>query len=921
MTGDVARFDVFISYSRRDAAFAARLEKALRAFRPPTDLASRAAGRSGLAVFRDQSDIGTGDYHDVIERALAASRTLVVLCSPSARGSAFVNDEIVRFLRLRPGAQVIPVLVEGLANNEVIGDGDASMAFPSALTDAMRMPLAVDYRRFDAARDRIDRGAFETSWFQLLADIFGVGRAEIEQRERRRQQRRLRLIGGTATAIIAMLSVALVLTLIARNEAARQRDLAEQRRLASLARQLNVHAEAAFNAGAQGVQRALLLAIESLRATWTAEGHALLLRFLDHMARSTVVDGPHQHAVLALAAGPGMVATESGDLGLVRKPDSWETIHRVGALRGGSLRAVAFSPDGRWLVAGCELHAACVWDTRNWQVVSALDEGSASVLRSAIFSADGEMLATVWPGLRQVQLRETRGWRVLPSVDVGEAGGTDVTGAAFSPQGRLLIVKGRGRVHWWDLDARRIAARSEGHDDWSFALDPMNARVATQDPDRRLRLIVTRRGARGELLVDTQPGPWPHPLADRPTPVFDATGTKLAVQTSDDMVVVLDPTGRRDPIVLAGAVSLAFSSDGKTLLAGQQDGKVRLSAIAQPEHTSIRLASDVADAALNPDGSRVAVLDAGGALHVHDPRDGRTLATAPVGAGMKKVHFTRSGKWLLVLGDRGLRVFDTAQWLERLRQDGGSPVRWAAMMPNEHWLVVAEGGQLRRFDTEHWREAAAIELEEPETYVLASADGFRIATRSSPEFSRGFGLVRPSFTRVWDMTSGAQVAWQSHEQQDLAGSNDLYWLQRRAPDATGDWTRAATGGDTAVLAQVPTWPKLQTVDDQRTAPDWPWLSAQTASGVPLWKVAVGRAVRAHDDEGAKPAFSADGRWLATTGQDRTLRVWALSSEDLIADACGRVLRNLTVEEWTAALGDEPLRATCSNLPPATKASQ
>lgn len=62
----------------------------------------------------------------------------------------------------------------------------------------------------------------------------------------------------------------------------------------------------------------------------------------------------------------------------------------------------------------------------------------------------------------------------------------------------------------------------------------------------------------------------------------------------------------------------------------------------------------------------------------------------------------------------------------------------------------------------------------------------------------------------------------------------------------------------------------------------------------------------------------DGRWLATGGLDRDSRVFAgvfpTQPEDLIADACSRLTRNLTLDEWRQYLGEDPYRATCPSLP-------
>jgi TIR domain len=113
------RYRAFMSYSHHDRAFAKWLHKALEGFRIDKDLVGRktpigAVPKSLRPIFRDREDFAAG--HSLTEQtiaALEASQFLIVLCSPSAARSEYVNQEIRRFKALGRGKYVIPVIVDG----------------------------------------------------------------------------------------------------------------------------------------------------------------------------------------------------------------------------------------------------------------------------------------------------------------------------------------------------------------------------------------------------------------------------------------------------------------------------------------------------------------------------------------------------------------------------------------------------------------------------------------------------------------------------------------------------------------------------------------------------------------------------------------------------------------------------------------
>jgi hypothetical protein len=193
--------DAFISYSRKDKPFAVMLERELRRYTPPRGLS---VPRRRLNIFRDEEDFTGIEYYQAVNRHLQGSRKLVIICSPNARASSFVNDEIRRFTQVHSAEDLIPVLIAG--NPETTNPAnDADLAFPTALLERSELPLAADYRGFDPKSSSLRSPRYRTAWYKLLADICNCSRAEIEGREERRKFWRRMQSGVGVVGIFAVL--------------------------------------------------------------------------------------------------------------------------------------------------------------------------------------------------------------------------------------------------------------------------------------------------------------------------------------------------------------------------------------------------------------------------------------------------------------------------------------------------------------------------------------------------------------------------------------------------------------------------------------------------------------------------------------------------------------------------------------------
>ena len=329
-------FGAFISYSREDEAFAVELERALENYTPPTDLA---VPQRNLNIFRDKEDITGTEYNQSIERFLNESAKLIILCSPRARSSSYVNDEIRRFAKARGPEHIVPILIAGIPNNEATPAQEANRAFPDALCEAMAIPLAAEYRGFDKTRDRIDKGRFEGSWYTVLANIYNVSRSELEQRDKKRQARLRRIRMGIAAAVGVALVGLTLWALVSRQEA--------------ISRQL---AASALSQLAIDPERSILLAAEGLRAKQTPEAEEALRYALTRSHVRRVLQG-HSDWVNDVAFSPTgkFLATASNDktarlwkVAGSEPPQVLQHAGRVEMWRGGSRFSISVAAPFVW---------------------------------------------------------------------------------------------------------------------------------------------------------------------------------------------------------------------------------------------------------------------------------------------------------------------------------------------------------------------------------------------------------------------------------------------------------------------------------------------------------------------------------------------------------------------------------------------
>ena len=189
------RYRAFISYSQRDKAVGRRLQRWLETYRVPAGAGadierSRRLGR----FFRDDDEMpASSDLAGTLRGAIEDSENVIVICSPNAAKSKWVNEEILHFRSLGGGNAIFAVIAEGTPN----AVDPARECFPPALRSPVE-PMALDLRKESKSRIRT----------RLAAGLLHLSFDDLWLRERRRRCRTA--IQFAALALIAIGTVGLL---------------------------------------------------------------------------------------------------------------------------------------------------------------------------------------------------------------------------------------------------------------------------------------------------------------------------------------------------------------------------------------------------------------------------------------------------------------------------------------------------------------------------------------------------------------------------------------------------------------------------------------------------------------------------------------------------------------------------------------
>jgi WD40 repeat protein/predicted Ser/Thr protein kinase len=404
------------------------------------------------------------------------------------------------------------------------------------------------------------------------------------------------------------------------------------------------------------------------------------------------------------------------------------------------LFSATFSPDGTRVVTAARDGVVCQWDGHTGAAVGHPYEGHAGEVRTAVYSPDGEWVASA--GMD----RTIRVWRATGRRDAlvlrGHTG--TVTQLAFTEDGRRLgSLSEDGTARVWEADPQASLPALRGH---SKAVYPV-----AYSPD-------------GRWLAS---GGW-----DGEVRLWDA-------RTGDACAAL------RHPYVVR-VRALAFSPDGSWLVAGgDEDGRLRLWDVATGKLRKELPGpgGPILAVAVSPDGAQIAAVGWNGILSVRDVTTGRQVASVKLGGeGQQKgLAYSPDGRWLAsTTPDFQVALWDVKTYRPSARWSGHSgEIFSVAFSPDGRRLASAGKDRIVRvWDVESGKCQAVLRGHTDDVFTVAfHPGGTRLATAG-----------RLGTVWLWDLERTEDVA-------RLAGHTSFIWSLAFTPDGK---TLASGSGDITV---------------------------------------------------------------------------------------------------------------------------
>jgi WD40 repeat protein len=835
-------FDGFISYSHAaDGRLAPAVQRGLHRLAKPWHR------RRALWIFRDQTGLAvTPHLWTSITKALDSSEYFVLMASPEAAASPWVNREIEHWVATRSPEKILTVVTDGEWRWDAArGDfAEDSTAVPAALRGVFtEEPLYLDLRwARDDGHLSLRHSRFRDAIAQLAAPMHGVSKDDLEGEDVRqhRRARRLWSVGVAALAVlttVASLAGALAVRNADRANAAAAEALRQQLRASEQEGNADRSAQEA-NRQLENARQQEARARTATEETRRQERRAAQQRDLAHKASA---DAARQQANArrqrAHATRQQQVARRAAERARQQEALAQRQSRLAEESAGEAREQREVARKQRELTREAAAEATRQALAARDQARLAAEATAAAARQEAAARDQARLAAEAAADARQQkdqaerQLRIAIGRRLMNQAEAT---------MADDPRSALMLGAAGVRVQG-DGEARRQLAGLVTSTRYAGSLrKAVDMRYAADG-------VLVARDRDGELSLWNVADPAePAPLASLGNDsvssaewAISADGRALAV-AEDATVGLWDVSDRarprragRIPRATAGGTRMAFAPDGTILAATDWDFG----------WGSVTRLWDVSD--------------------VVDPRPLATLR-----AGTAYVTFSPDGRTLVADSGEETQVWDVSEparpsLIRTL--DGGSG---AAFSPVEPVLALGVGKNLQVWDMTTparpaWRGTLA--GHEQDIFAVAfSADGRQLATADAGAVSL-WRLQEPYAPALLDsmtVRSGVEAMTFSPDGRTLVTSdrNATATLWRAGAYGAPEQLAEVTGAQDQAVAFTPDGRSLLIAGDQQAAVSWD-ISDRARP--------VRRAAGpVHDGVVTRAAVTPDGRFVAAGGEAR-----------------------------------------------------
>ncbi|MEU4619566.1 TIR domain-containing protein [Actinoplanes sp. NPDC023801] len=902
-------FNGFISYSHAaDGKLAPAVQRGLHRLAKPWHR------RRALWIFRDQTGLSvTPGLWSSIQKALDGSEWFVLLASPAAARSPWVNREIEYWIATKPAGRILPVVTDGEWRWDA-EHGDLS-ADSTAVPDALRgvfaeEPLFLDLRwAHDDRKLNLRDTRFRAAIAELAAPMHGVSKDELESEDLRqhRQGRRLRRVAVAAVALLTMVAsgtavladhnadratAAVVEAQRQQQDASHQRGEAERyaeeaRRQEKNAYAQEARARAATTERKQQEKRAREQQGAAQQAAAEAERHEKAARRQQELAKRAQALARQQEAVareqreLALqssreATGQRIIAEQQQRLAEEAAAETERQRRNAQQQQRMAEEAEAEARRQKAIAEQNQRKAEEAAEEARRQQANAEEQKKVTTGRRLINQAkatiDNDPMTALRLGIaaQRIQPGTEARTELAGIVTSTRRAGTinDSWYAAHGPGDVIAVVEDDFTAALWSVSDRANPVRLAPLDGFLFTAQPVFSR------DGRMLAISGAYELAPHLFDVSDPA---HPKLVGTVPelmgkwtTFSPDGQMLGVVDFDGVWSLWDVSDPARPALLTRQTKgypapLAFSPDSRSVVTAGAPGIVwDITDRTRPTEVGT-LPGSWARVAVHPVRPLLATNDEEGNLafwHLDKPANPQRVATAPTRS--RAVAFSPDGRTMASSDDNGTArlwdLTDTPVPMHELNDQGGSP---GSMSFSPDGRTLATVGSLRTLSL--WN---AVAHGEPTAVGQADGTAGRTVTAALTPDGRRLTTVHADGTAtVWDVSDRSRPI----EQATVRVRDGDIGMAAVSP--SGDLIAAGGVTDGARVT-------LTDVSDPR--------APRAAGGVP------------GGEPDGRMTFSPDGRTLALDIGAYTIMLWDVSEPDRPS-----AVSILDGEDWVEAITYSP----------------